>query len=1030
MGHQCLTEVRRRRRRRKLRSSSESSALVHHFDFETIADKSSRGFRLRSADLHKDSLSHACHVHMLLKLASHPAVVNIAALPRKHILNGIAASILQSNTLPQNGVNNPETSWPYREAGLTGKDQVVIVGDTGLDIRHCMFKETNGGNILASTMESPSAPDLSKRKVVQYIHWAGENAYDEDGHGTHMAGSISGKDASESGGGLAGIAPEAKLAVVDLGVCAGESCQSQLVIPADSKDLFVPAKSASKIFSGSWGASVNMHDQTSASLDSYAYFDDHLALGVFAAGNEGAEGYYSIGSPALAKNVLTVGACESDFGWTNNIAYFSSVGPTYDGRIKPDIVSPGFAIQSSSVSEPGKEGCSYHYEQGTSSATAIIAGTAALVRQYFEDADFYQTIKNKDKFTPSGALLKAMLIHSGETMKKMKDSDTDHDVIGDGKRPDFVQGFGRVYLKNVLPLPNLDHPFTLDVYDNFVLKKNTEFSFFVTTPSGGAWKSQEDGNAYLKATLTWWDPPTTTWTERQVIHDLDLLVTEVSQVGTREFLNPSSGKPIWFGNGGDKPDHLNNVEQVMIKMNSAEGDGTIYRITVRANELLSSYGAKQKFALVVTAPKTSNGESSITAPSDEPEAVLTEELEAIRSICTDDQLEIRVAMTSNSGIGWPEQIKYALTSSSGTIHSNSLDPSQATSQLEQKEILCLSEGTYTVGLYEKGVPAGPAAQPTPSPTGTLTENAPTEQPTIQPTVSSDFGQAAIDINDCYIHIHGKFSQTKQAELNIVKGPDGILRCNHCNSTAIIDGISSYPMEVEMLGSIYGGLLSYGWHSDTSYSFANSDGDIIIENTLNQGIYARHKYCIPAGIYDFGFNSISTDDDFDESDIHKSGSWASSKGNFGVREYQMRLLSCDGKGIAVIQAYSENADGSMKSTDRPKKEIEATDSARYCSQSFADDDFIEEPSAPSSDLLLAVFYGIGIIIAAVIIRKAYQSFCGKEEVTVSPHEPSRQSAQLSAHGADHSNMDRNAQHQRHVRNEKYGGSAENGFGRVR
>jgi len=78
------------------------------------------------------------------------------------------------------------------------------------------------------------------------------------------------------------------------------------------------------------------------------------ALIIFAAGNQGENGEYSVVTPATAKNCLTVGASYNLIdssslqleGNINYVAFFSSIGPTNDGRIKPDVMAPGYYISS------------------------------------------------------------------------------------------------------------------------------------------------------------------------------------------------------------------------------------------------------------------------------------------------------------------------------------------------------------------------------------------------------------------------------------------------------------------------------------------------------------------------------------------------------------------------------------------------------------------------------------------------------------------------------------------------------------
>jgi subtilisin family serine protease len=142
---------------------------------------------------------------------------------------------------------------------------------------------------------------------------------------------------------------------------------------------------------------------------------------VVAAGNEGIDG---LRSPGTAKNVITVGASENvhflgDFDGcglddssadnADDVADFSSHGPTEDGRVKPDVVAPGTHVSGGvyQTATPGATGqaaacfdgtgtCGmssspffpdgqefYTTSSGTSHSTPAVAGAAALVRQFF-----------------------------------------------------------------------------------------------------------------------------------------------------------------------------------------------------------------------------------------------------------------------------------------------------------------------------------------------------------------------------------------------------------------------------------------------------------------------------------------------------------------------------------------------------------------------------------------------------------------------------------------------------------------------
>jgi subtilisin family serine protease len=120
---------------------------------------------------------------------------------------------------------------------------------------------------------------------------------------------------------------------------------------------------------GGWPTDGN--DPLSLAVD-WAF--DQGVLVVVAAGNFGK--YFGVAAPGAARKALTVGAVDD----SDNIAWFSSRGPTLDYRVKPEIVAPGVGICSSVPYYVF--GVSYSCWRGTSMATPHVAGAAALAKQF------------------------------------------------------------------------------------------------------------------------------------------------------------------------------------------------------------------------------------------------------------------------------------------------------------------------------------------------------------------------------------------------------------------------------------------------------------------------------------------------------------------------------------------------------------------------------------------------------------------------------------------------------------------------
>jgi len=112
----------------------------------------------------------------------------------------------------------------------------------------------------------------------------------------------------------------------------------------------------------------------SASLAVNRAHDAGLVV-VVAAGNEG-PGTCTIGSPGAAAKALTVVAMADTTMGGFKLAPFSGRGPTVDGRIKPDVLAPGWGITSALAGS----GNGYRMSSGTSMAAPFVVGLALLMR--------------------------------------------------------------------------------------------------------------------------------------------------------------------------------------------------------------------------------------------------------------------------------------------------------------------------------------------------------------------------------------------------------------------------------------------------------------------------------------------------------------------------------------------------------------------------------------------------------------------------------------------------------------------------
>ncbi|MFQ6127476.1 MAG: S8 family serine peptidase [Thermoplasmata archaeon] len=433
------------------------------------------------------------------------------------------------------------------DMGLHGENQVIAIADTGLDFDHNFFRESPG---VIQTGDIYNVTDLSRRKVVRYMvmsQWVGidpatdpwawkdsawkwEPGNITSGHGTMTSGTLLGNDDPISGSANDGIAKGAKIFLQDVGTLYQNPefmdwwDDALRYIPDDYHDLFWdPYEDGARIHSNSWGARNIDYDLEAMMVDKFMWeYPDMLV--VFSAGNRAMEGP---GSPATAKSCISVGWSDSPMS-QDNVDSSSSVGPTDDGRRKPTVMAVGEGMSSRSTGNnwdninTALEG----WFQGTSYSGPVVAGLAAITRQYFMEG-WYPTGNPVvlNGFTPSAALLKSTIVAAG---KQMQGNYVDRRL--EGSWPNHSQGWGRVIMNNSLYFSgDTNRLRVVDHKAGLLTGETVEYQYYVT-----------DDTVPFKVIMAYSDYPGAVPTTKALVNNLDLTVTSPGG-------NVYKGNVFWTG---------------------------------------------------------------------------------------------------------------------------------------------------------------------------------------------------------------------------------------------------------------------------------------------------------------------------------------------------------------------------------------------------------------------------------------------------------------------------------------------------
>jgi subtilisin family serine protease len=460
----------------------------------------------------------------------------------------------------QSGEPNKTPIW---DMGLHGEGQIITICDSGLDgtgedelnpFKHESFSHPR--QMFEYGQENVN-PD--HRKIYQYYAPEGSDGDRADftGHGTHVACTAAGdntyngffKDPNGKG-----IAYKAKIIMQDIGSWRywNHGKLPTLFPPENYSKMYQPAYDmGSRIHSNSWGlpgkGGQGYYSYLSEMIDEFMWRNKDFLI-LHSADNLGEPG--SISLEGNAKNIITVGATKN--GLDNmNMWEGSSRGPAGDGRLKPTVVAPGQWVVSA------KYGTEREYlpGEGTSHSTPLVAGAAALIRQYFSEGWYPSGTKNhSDAFNPSAALIKAMLINSAVEINEDGAYNTPYDGMS---FPNNDQGWGKInlddsvfYSKAKGALQGRVRKLVVRDDDNISTGESIDYMVDISDVTEG-----------FKVTLVWTDHAGNKLAKYAIQNDLDLQVTDPEN--NLYYGNVFSGcNPAQSASGGSRD--WKNVEECVL----------------------------------------------------------------------------------------------------------------------------------------------------------------------------------------------------------------------------------------------------------------------------------------------------------------------------------------------------------------------------------------------------------------------------------------------------------------------------------
>ena len=251
--------------RTRLLAASWALVLGCELDEGVAGDRQSEP-RVRVASARKVIVASSTPDEAIQYLSQRTEVHWIEPRARMRLRNKWARGIIQSGQALRT---------PLSDKGLTGTGQIVGMADTGIDMDLCYFKD--------DVAQPLNTLNNAHRKVIAYTHHRSGNGVDENGHGTHTAGSLVGKALSGADREYNGVAPDAKIIFQD----CSKGTAGDMYTPDDlEENLFPePYTQGARVRSESWGGDSSWYTSDCQEVDSFS-FRKRDFLTVWAAGNE------------------------------------------------------------------------------------------------------------------------------------------------------------------------------------------------------------------------------------------------------------------------------------------------------------------------------------------------------------------------------------------------------------------------------------------------------------------------------------------------------------------------------------------------------------------------------------------------------------------------------------------------------------------------------------------------------------------------------------------------------------------------